>query len=270
MLRILSSTADVANKDFAESKRLTGEDNLAWLTRQLGAAGQGLRKPFGWAREGKQGESPPSYVVLLGGRGHYAFRLRIAQAHLRHDFTASHWSHVLLIGALPERPEATKTYEISLQPPKGFGVPTATNGLQVGRLGTYRDAERFPNVAVLRIAADPREWEWKRGKHLSVLGRYEKQLSTLDATELIVKWLSFLWGVGRAGNPLLDGYGIPSAAMIEVILAAVRFDLTPGVESRASCPEAIWQTAKWWHSYYTEKEQTPLLGAWAVDHKIES
>ena len=28
------------------------------------------------------------------------------------------------------------------------------------------------------------------------------------------------------------------------------FDLTPGLESRSSCPEAIWQAATWWHGFY--------------------
>ena len=77
----------------------------------------------------------------------------------------------------------------------------------------------------------------------------------LDAQDLLLRWLAFIWGVGRTGNPLLDGQGIPSAAMLEVIFGAVGFDLTPGLESRSSCPEAIWQAAKWWHEYYERNNQ---------------
>jgi hypothetical protein len=28
------------------------------------------------------------------------------------------------------------------------------------------------------------------------------------------------------------------------------FELTPGLSSASSCPEAIWQSAKWWTYYY--------------------
>ena len=60
--------------------------------------------------------------------------------------------------------------------------------------------------------------------------------------ELIVRWLAFVWGAGRAGNPLLEGYGVPSSAMRKSS-SALSDTTAPGLESRSSCPEAIWQAA---------------------------
>ena len=88
----------------------------------------------------------------------------------------------------------------------------------------------------------------------------------LDGPELILVWLAYVWGVGRSGNPLLDGNGIPSAAMLEVVMGAAGFDLTPGLESRASCPESICQAARWWHSYYDASQRRPLSGRWTAEH----
>jgi len=45
----------------------------------------------------------------------------------------------------------------------------------------------------------------------------------------------------------MAAHGMPSAAMLETAYATNGFDLTPGLESRSSCPEAIWQSASWWH-----------------------
>jgi hypothetical protein len=29
-------------------------------------------------------------------------------------------------------------------------------------------------------------------------------------------------------------------------------ELTPGLSSQSSCPEAIWQAAKWWYQFYAQ------------------
>jgi hypothetical protein len=29
-------------------------------------------------------------------------------------------------------------------------------------------------------------------------------------------------------------------------------ELTPGLSSASSCPEAIWAAAKWWHQFYEQ------------------
>ncbi|MEJ7812076.1 MAG: hypothetical protein WKG32_16810 [Gemmatimonadaceae bacterium] len=56
--------------------------------------------------------------------------------------------------------------------------------------------------------------------------------------------------------------------MIEVVLSAANYDVMPGLESRASCPEAIWQAAKWWHEYYEEENKEGPEGVWTVEDKL--
>lgn len=83
-----------------------------------------------------------------------------------------------------------------------------------------------------------------------------------------MSWLAYVWGVGRSGNPLMDGFGIPSAAMLEIVIGANGFDLTPGLESRSSCPEAISQAAKYWHEYYEDQKKDPLSGFYYTSHHL--
>ena len=80
--------------------------------------------------------------------------------------------------------------------------------------------------------------------------------------------IAFVWGVARSPNPLMDGLGIPSAAMLEIVIGAVDFDLTPGLESRSSCPEAISQAAKYWHEYYLDQEKEALSGFYYAPHDL--
>jgi hypothetical protein len=101
-----------------------------------------------------------------------------------------------------------------------------------------------------------------------VLRKFEMQRSTLDAVELMVAWLAYLWGVGRASNPLAEGLGLPSATMIEYVLGGLQYELTPGLDSRSSCPEAIWQAAMWWHEYYEKAGGKKLTGAWVIGHGL--
>ncbi len=224
MLKILQSGADTWNKKLEEVPRREDEDNVAWLKRNL------------------SGKKAQTLLVLVGGKGADDFRLRVAQSHLRHNLTPSHWSHVFLLSDFAKG----EVKEIALNPGKGFGFAAETNGVQIGWLERYRDPERFPNIALIIV---PVKLETVQKK----LELYQKQRAVLDSVELLVAWLSYVWGVGRTGNPLLDGNGIPSAAMIEVVLSSSGFELTPGLASRSSCPEAIWQSARWWHEYYDSR-----------------
>ena len=131
----------------------------------------------------------------------------------------------------------------------------------LGKLDRYRDPALFPNIAVCGVPV-------ARADVMKALERFKKQRGVLDAVDLVLRWLAFAWGASRTGNPLLEGQGIPSAAMLEVVMGAVGFDLTPGLESRSSCPEAIWQAAKWWHEYYLRDKREPLSGAFWVSHKL--
>jgi hypothetical protein len=179
---------------------------------------------------------------------------------LRHDLVPSYWSHVFLVK--PRKNLAVSPlHEISLEPEAGFGFPPPTNSVQEGKLRRYRDSNQYPNIAVLGVPVTQKEVE-------KALKRFEMQRAVLDAVDLVVRWLAFAWGVGRSGNPLLDGLGIPSAAMLEIVFGAAGFDLTPGLESRSSCPEAIWQAAKWWHEYYQRDNRPALTGAYFTPHSI--
>jgi hypothetical protein len=236
MIGILSSRAKAPNKDFKNPvPRQKDEDNISWLSRNLPAG-------------------DVTHLVLVGGKTKTAFRLRLAQAHLRHDLVPSYWSHVFLL-----KPAKSigggGVDEISLEPEKGFGFPTSDNAVQKGKLASYRDPARFPNIAVLGVPVAYSEV-------VKALDRFRMQRVVLDAVDLVVKWLAYAWGVSRSGNPLMDGQGIPAAAMLEIVFGAAGFDLTPGLESRSSCPEAIWQAAKWWHEYYERDNRTGITGAY--------
>ncbi len=244
MINILSSNAKKPSALVNEVKRKADEDNLQWLARNLPP------------------DAEDATVVLVGGTSTTSLRLRIGQAHVRHDLMPSHWSHVFLLGKLSKNAAATTVYEISLESAAGFGFPPPTNGMQKGRLGQYRDPEDYPNIAVVVAPV-------KQTEVMAALDRFQMQRAVLDAVDLIVRWLAYCWGVGNNPNPLLSGLGIPSAAMLEIIVGAAGFDLTPGLESRASCPEAIWQAAKWWHEYYADQNKVGLTGAYFYSHKLE-
>jgi hypothetical protein len=152
-------------------------------------------------------------------------------------------------------------YEISLEPPQGFTFPPPTNGVQQGRISQYQDPELYPNIALLHTPVP-------LAQIMEALGAFARQRAVLDGVELITRWLTYVWGVARAGNPLLDGYGMPSAAMLEIAFGVAEYDLTPGLESRASCPEAIWQAAKWWHEFYVQQNRPALSCEYHIDHKL--
>lgn len=244
MLNIRSSEAREPNRNLVEAPRETRENNLRWIERAL-----------------PELEDEGVTLLLLGGTEATHFRLRSAQAHLRHDFSPSAWSHAALLGCPKEDTARTTLTEIALDQPGGFGRPVPENAVQEGRLGTYRSVRRFPNIALLRLPAEP-------DAVAEALRRFRMQRMVLDGVELLLLWLAFTWGVGRTGNPLLDGQGIPSAAMLDVVLGAAGFDITPGLESRASCPEAIWQAVRWWHEFYEEQADAPPSGRWTVTHAL--
>jgi len=242
MLHIISSTAKKENQGLNNVKRERGENNLAWLARNL------------------PGEA--TSIVLVGGKSQTSFRLRVAQSHIRNDLLPSYWSHAFLLGKVESDLGSTTVYEISLEPRQGFGFPATENGVQTEKLNRYRSQRDYPNIAVIKVPV-------ALDAVLDALKRFQMQRAVMDAVELILRWLNYCWGVSRAANPLLDNQGIPSSAMLEVVFGAVGYDLTPGLESRSSCPEAIWQAAKWWHEYYEKQNRDCLTGAYHVGHKLD-
>ncbi|GAB3309614.1 hypothetical protein [Hymenobacter tenuis] len=245
MLNLRQSLSVDPSSAFVNAPRNGNEDNMEWIKHNI--------------RQTKDGRGVN--LLLVGGTQIDDFRVRVAQSHLRDDLTPSYWSHVALIEGGKTIEAETSLAEISLRPHLGFGFPPPSNGVQTGFLGTYQDARLYPNVALITVPV-------KQDVVAAALEKFQKQRSTLDTIELLLNWLAFVWGVGRTGNPLLAGSGLPSSAMIEVVMGAAGYDITPGLESRASCPEAIWQAAKWWHQYYQDQKHAPLIGAWHYEHTL--
>ena len=253
MLPIKATKTKEQWKGVKEFPGTAGEDNLTWLSRATETLVTLFDQPV-------KAEDLVR-LVLLGGVDPVSFRLRVAQAHLRHDLTPSNWSHVVLLHPTLR----WRIYEISLQPRGGFRYPVPRNGLQQGDFQTYTAVESYPNIALVGIpTGDKLTWR----QMVPTFKAFQKQRTSLDAIELIIRWLAFGWGAGRAGNPLLEGFGIPSSAMLETVFSALGHDLTPGLESRSSCPEALWQAIKWWHGYYGEEGRLQPRCLYRVDHRL--
>ncbi|HYO51606.1 hypothetical protein [Archangium sp.] len=247
MSGIRTANAREPNAQFHETSRARGQSNLTWLERAL----EQLPKEL---------QSGPS-LLLLGGRDPISFRLREAQSHVRHDLTPSYWSHVVLLERSGPTLSALEAWEISLNPAHGFGYPPKTNGIQRADLNVYADADRFPNVSVVHVPLELHKVKAARERFMS-------QRAVVDAVDLLTEWLSYCWATGRKLNPLLEGHGLPSAAMVEVIMGAAGFELTPSIASRSSSPEAIWQSARWWHEYHGTDSRQPLSGTYHTSHSL--
>lgn len=181
-------------------------------------------------------------LVLLGGKSPVDFRVRVAQAHARDDLAPSAWSHIGVLGARGKNPLRRSVIELPLQGRAGLGYPPATNGVVETPIGDYDDPTAFPNIAVLRVPVPYAAVD-------AAIAQFRHQRTVMDALELTLAWLAYVWGVGATGNPLLAGLGVPSAAFVEYVVGGAGYDLVPGFPSRSSCPEAIWQSARWWHQF---------------------
>ncbi len=188
-------------------------------------------------REHKLGE--PGDVVLIGGTSVADFRVRIAQAHARHDLTPSYWS---LVGLIRDRDELLTA---TLEGWEDAATIPATNAIVTLPLARFDDPDRYPNIAVLRFPGSSREV-------LDAADRLKTQRSTADLPALVVDWLGFVWGTEDGRNPLLEGSGLPSAVLVELAFGLIDVEVTPGLASASSCPEAIWQSAKWWQDFYAQ------------------
>jgi hypothetical protein len=205
----------------AAARRTGG--NVTWLRRCL--------------REHGIGEAGD--VILLGGASLVDFRVRIAQSHARHDLTPSYWSTV---GVIADADTWTSV-------PLGSGADPsripATNAIATLPLADLDDADRFPNVAVLRFPSTV-------SAVTDAIDRIRTQRTIADLPALVLAWLGFAWGTPGSANPLLDGMGVPSAVLVETVFGLADVELTPGLASASSCPEAIWQSVKWWQDFYAQ------------------
>ncbi|MES2939586.1 MAG: hypothetical protein V4864_18025 [Pseudomonadota bacterium] len=248
MGRPARSNAGERNTALSPLERRSRESNLAWGARAVAEMQTGDATKW-------------SYIVLLGGNDTTAFRLRLAQSHLRGDMLPSYWSDVLMVELVDASVVGALAWHVPLTQPGPPEFPPRSNGVVRRPLKDFARVDRYPNIAVIALPT-PQE---------SVLARirmFMEHRGTLDALEHVLRWQGFCWGVARAPNPLHENYGIPSACMLEIACAAEQFDLTPGVEARASTPEAIWAAAGHWHEYY-ERTQDGLrpMGRFTTRHR---
>lgn len=206
---------------------------------------------------GKQ--SVDGTLLLVGGCDLTHFRLRVAQSHVRADMAPSFWSHV---GILCDDASGLGLYEVALDPPTGFQQMPKTNGVQRVSVTRYEDSAQFPNVALLRfpipkLDAGQAQQDATSGQRKSRIAqgidRVRSERGVLDIPALILPLLWFVWGAGMPTNPLVAGTGIPGAVFAEAAFAAIGVELTPGLSTRSSCPEAMWQAARWWYLYYADR-----------------
>ncbi len=219
MIPSRESGATTPNADIRPLSARRGEGNVAWLGRCGFTDG----------------------VVLLGGTSLLEFRVRVAQSQLRNDITPSYWSLAGMLAA-----DGT-VRTVPLQTADVSEVP-GTNGVRAMAFSEFDDPDQWPNVAVLRFAANA-------DAVLEQADKVQRRRSVIDLTELLIAWLGYGWAAGTAENPLLHSKGVPSAAFVETAHALAGIELTPGLSSASSCPEAMWQAAKWWRDYYAGAAQ---------------
>lgn len=210
------------NKELKRFEALENESNAAWLERAF---------QDGITREGS--------LILLGGNSMADFRVRVAQSHLRFDLTPSYWSIVAVLT------EGNTLYSVPLDLAGDVSEIPHVNAVREFQLAEFDDAAKFPNIAVIQLTTTPE----KVFKNIQAM-KFQRGL--IDLPALVLSWLSYVWCVGKQTNPLLDGQGLPSAVFVETLFGLAGVELTPGLATASTCPEAIWQAAKWWASFYEE------------------
>ncbi|WP_168789290.1 hypothetical protein [Paraburkholderia aromaticivorans] len=248
------SRAAARNKNLLALTRKKKEGNIVWINRALKSV------PL-------KGIKEHSFILLIGGADPLSFRLRLAQAHVRSDMSPSSWSQAMFIGVKSKAAtKDTEVISVSLSPEAWYppdGFAPICNAIQTGTLAHIDSPEQYPNVALI-------VWPVAGEAIQASLTQLHRERMSIDLSSLLLRWIGYAWGCGVPSNPLGEGFGMPSAAMLETAYAANGFDLTPGLESRSSCPEAIWQSASWWHEYYNKDVENPqyIYGAFTREHYL--
>jgi hypothetical protein len=214
----------VNNTNFKKTPAQKGEGNKAWLKRIIA-----------------ENKFDSRGLLLLGGASVADFHIRVAQSSLRFDLTPSHWSQVGVLS------DANSFYSVPLQWNGELSEMPHFNAIQTCKLADYDDPNFYPNIAFVQFTKD-------MDMILDHAERLKLQRSMIDLPELVLRWLEYVWAVGH-GNPLAAGKGLPSAVFAETAFGIGGIELTPGLASASSCPEAIWQAAKWWKAYYDESSK---------------
>lgn len=221
MISIRQSNATSSNESLTEMAPKKDETNKEWLKRVGATDG----------------------IILLGGNSIAHFRIRVAQSHARSDLTPSYWS---LAGILKDG----KTFiSVPLDLSGDASEVPLKNGVQTVPISDYDDPSRFPNIAFIRFTHDDK-------LIAEFIEKIKGQRSIVDLPTLILPWLAYIWSTAESNNPLTDDLGLPSAVFVETAYGIAGIELTPGLSSSTSCPEAIWQSAKWWHQFYAEEAGT--------------
>lgn len=222
-ISIRHAPAGGRNRELKEVAPRAGESNLDWLRRASG------------------GGDVAGSIILLGGSDLAHFRVRCAQSRLRSDMLPSFWS---LAGVLVND---RSFWSVPLDFGEASAVPQ-TNGVARCQLRDYGDAKWFPNIAVVNFtdSAEP------ISKNVE---RVRAQRSVIDLPSHILPWLAYVWGTGTGENPLVGGSGLPGAVFVETVFGLAGIELTPGLSSASSCPEAIWSTALWWQDFYEARTE---------------
>lgn len=222
------------NSKFKRDLAKKGEGNKTWLKRVIAENG--------YAEQG---------LILIGGNSIPHFHIRVAQSYLRHDISPSYWS---LVGILID--EET-FYTVPLQWCDDLGEMPRQNAIQKCKISDFNDPIHFPNIAYVQFTDD-------HTQILKIARRLKLQRSSvIDLVELVISWLEFVWGVRQKCNPLYQNEGLPSAVYAEAVYGICGIELTPGLETSSSCPESIWQAAKWWSSFYKESSQIASISSQA-------
>jgi hypothetical protein len=215
----------VNNTKFKKTPALKDEGNKAWLKRII-----------------TENKFETKGLLLIGGASVADFHIRVAQSSLRHDLTPSHWSQVGVLA------DANSFYSVPLQWKGELSEMPHSNGIQSCKLADYDDPNFYPNIAYVQFTSD-------MAMIIDYAEKLKLQRSMIDLPALVVRWLEYIWAVGDGGNPLANGKGLPSAVFAETIFGIGGIELTPGLATSSSCPEAIWQAAKWWKAFYDESSK---------------
>lgn len=243
MIKQTLSNQAFAEKDTKRLERIKREPNLQWLARAF--ADFALEDVSQW-----------SFIVLAGAKDVTAFRLRVAQSHLRRDMLPSYWSDCALLKIdappLDQSGVGASLFNLPLLQPATASYAPKRNGLVEIPLNKLQTQKDIPNLALLAIPVAQQQI-------LAALNEYQNARVSYDAVENILPWLAFVWGAGNAGNPLMQGIGFPSAMMLNQIFGSQGFDLAPGVNQGLSSPEAFWSGVNHWQDFYNKTQTNGLL-----------
>ncbi len=201
------------------------------------AAPQGATANFAWLSSTGYRDG----VVLLGGTSIVDFRDARSAVGVAAGLVAELLVHLRLAHRRRGAHDGARRCDQQQQRARGaerFGSSEAGRRTLATAIRMF-----YPNIAVLQFTDD----------HAAIrdhVARIGQERNIVDLLAQIVAWLGYCWAVGDRGNPLMQGHGIPSATLLERAHGLADIDLSPGLPSASSCPEAIWQAARWWYEAY--------------------